>query len=235
VVTGNNATDFNLSNGRFNAIDAGAIFINSTSAKFSASNLTFNNCRTDADSGAVVQLSNSHTSIIQGCTFQNSPLPGTTAAYGITTAGTHNKVVVTGNTFENFGDGDIGGLAATTFTDEYRATNNATDAAAGVKDTTHIQVIAQLPDEATPSVLYGKYFVTIGTANDPITDFDDGITGQVITIIAEHEAVITDGTNIFLDGSPGAGGWTMTASDTLTLICKADGFWYELSRSDSGA
>lgn len=90
--------------------------------------------------------------------------------------------------------------------------------------------IATLANEATPSVDAGRSFLTGGTTT--ITDFDDGITGQVIHIIAEHSLTITDGTNIFLSGSAN---WAMTATDTLTLICKADNKWYELSRGDNGA
>ena len=90
--------------------------------------------------------------------------------------------------------------------------------------------IETLDNDATPSVAEGKIFLTGGTTT--ITDFDDGYTGQEITIIAEHGLVITDGTNIFLSGSAN---WTMSATDTLTLICKADGLWYEKSRGDNGA
>jgi hypothetical protein len=93
-----------------------------------------------------------------------------------------------------------------------------------------IHNIITLPDDATPSVKCGSVFLTGGTTT--ITDFDDGVTGQVITIIAEHSLDITDGTNIFLSGSAT---WSMTATDTLTLIQKADGKWYETARSDSGA
>jgi hypothetical protein len=90
--------------------------------------------------------------------------------------------------------------------------------------------IRTLADEATPSILTGKKFLTGGTTT--ITDFDDGYTGKEIIVISEHSLDITDGTNIFLSGSAN---WSMTATDTLTLIQKADGKWYELSRSDSGA
>ena len=90
--------------------------------------------------------------------------------------------------------------------------------------------IATLDNDATPSVEGGRSFITGGTTT--ITDFDDGITGQIIHVIAEHSLTITDGTNIFLNGSAN---WAMTATDTLTLICKADGKWYELSRGDNGA
>ena len=87
--------------------------------------------------------------------------------------------------------------------------------------------ITALADEATPTVAGGSIFVTSGTANDPITDFDDGFTGQTITILAEHAVTITDGTNIILHGSAD---FDMAASDSLTLVLKADNKWYETAR-----
>lgn len=95
------------------------------------------------------------------------------------------------------------------------------------------RTIQTLANEATPTVLSyydSETFLTGGTTT--ITDFDSGVTGQEITIIAEHSLTITDGTNIFLSGSVN---WAMTATDTLTLICKADNKWYEISRGDNGA
>lgn len=89
--------------------------------------------------------------------------------------------------------------------------------------------IFTLDDDATPSISEGDKFITGGTTT--ITDFDDGFTGQIIYIMAEHSITITDGTNIFLDGNA----FSMTDTDTLTLICKADNKWYELSRGDNGA
>ena len=88
--------------------------------------------------------------------------------------------------------------------------------------------IHTLPNEATPSVGGGRLFLTGGTTT--VTDFDDGVEGQMITVIAAHTLIITDGTNIFLNAS---GNWTMVATDTLSLVCKADGKWYETSRSDN--
>jgi len=85
-----------------------------------------------------------------------------------------------------------------------------------------------LDNSGTPSVMDGRLHLTGGTTT--ITDFDHGNTGQVIIIVAEHTLTITDGTNIFLSGSTD---WTMNATDTLTLVCKADNKWYELSRSDN--
>jgi hypothetical protein len=88
--------------------------------------------------------------------------------------------------------------------------------------------IGTLADDATPSVLGYEKFLTGGTTT--ITDFDDGTEGKIIYIIAEHSITITDGTNIFLNGSAN---FVMSATDTLTLICKADGLWYEIARSDN--
>ena len=85
-----------------------------------------------------------------------------------------------------------------------------------------------LADEATPSVKGWNRWVTGGTTT--ITDFDDGLEGQIIYIISEHTLVITDGTNIF---TPTGGDLTLNATDTLTLIKKADGKWHTLSHSDN--
>lgn len=86
--------------------------------------------------------------------------------------------------------------------------------------------IEALADDATPTVQGAKKVKTGGTTT--ITDFDDGYTGQVIILVSEHAITITDGTNIFLNGSTN---WTMAATDTLTLICKSDNLWYEIGRS----
>lgn len=93
-----------------------------------------------------------------------------------------------------------------------------------------MRVTGTLDNTGTPSVSGLEHWFTGGTT--AITDFDNGVTGQIIIVIAEHSLTITDGTNIFLSGSAN---WAMTATDTLTLICKADGLWYEISRSDNGA
>ncbi len=85
-----------------------------------------------------------------------------------------------------------------------------------------------LDNNATPSVARYDNWITGGTVT--ITDFDDGVEGRPIYIIAEHAITITDGTNIFLNGSSN---FVMAATDTLTLMQKADGKWYEIARSDN--
>ena len=90
--------------------------------------------------------------------------------------------------------------------------------------------IGTLADDATPSVKFRDKWITGGTTT--ITDFDDGVEGQEITIFAEHAITITDGTNIFLSGSAN---FVMSDTDSLTLVQKADGLWYETGRGDNGA
>lgn len=92
---------------------------------------------------------------------------------------------------------------------------------------TNAEPIGTLEDSATPSVGTGqKTWVTGGTTT--ITDFTGGKEGWEITIIAEHSVRITNGTNIFLISDH----WDMEATDSLTLIQKAGGYWYEKSRAD---
>jgi hypothetical protein len=87
--------------------------------------------------------------------------------------------------------------------------------------------IGTLANEATPSVHGYNVWKTGGTTG--ITDFDDGVLGQVITILAEHTVEITDNANIYLKNNTN---WTMVSSDTLTLIQKANGSWYEIGRGE---
>ncbi len=91
-----------------------------------------------------------------------------------------------------------------------------------------IDVISALANDATPSIQGRDLWLTGGTTT--ITDFDDGFEGQILSIVSEHSVNITDGTNIFLSGS---GTYAMDDGDTLTLVQKADGKWYELGRSDN--
>ncbi len=86
--------------------------------------------------------------------------------------------------------------------------------------------IMTLADDATPSILNGfEHWITGGTTT--ITDFNDGAKGRQITILSEHAVTITDGTNILLHGSAN---FVMANGDTLVLVQKADGKWYEKSR-----
>jgi len=94
-----------------------------------------------------------------------------------------------------------------------------------IKNGPNVRDIATLADDATPSVKDYSLFLTGGTTT--ITDFDDGLEGQVITVIARHQVTITDGPNIFLSGSAN---WTMEVTETLTLICQDGLKWYETGR-----
>lgn len=86
--------------------------------------------------------------------------------------------------------------------------------------------VVTLDDTGTPSVAGGGVFKTGGTT--AITDFDDGVVGQEITILAEHTVTITEGSPIVLVS---AGNYGMTSSDTLVLRMFNDQIWHEISRS----
>ena len=80
--------------------------------------------------------------------------------------------------------------------------------------------------DATPTVKDKYVFKTVGTT--PITDFDDGVLGQTIQILATDSITITDGAPIILNGSAD---YTMTDTDTLTLTMFNDQVWQEVARS----
>ena len=83
--------------------------------------------------------------------------------------------------------------------------------------------IAALADIATPSVANASVFTMSGA--NAITDFADETPGKIITLLAGSNKTITDGTNIFLNGSQNR---AMVSGDSMVLICKADTKWYEL-------
>lgn len=80
--------------------------------------------------------------------------------------------------------------------------------------------------DATPSVKNANVCITAGTT--AITDFDDGVVGQTITILATASITITDGSPIILSGSVD---YAMTDTDTLTMTMFVDQVWSEVARS----
>jgi hypothetical protein len=86
--------------------------------------------------------------------------------------------------------------------------------------------VTALANNSTPPIYGGATFFTTG-GTTTITDFDNGVLGQTITVLSEHAVTITDGTHIILHGSAN---FTMAAGDSLTLVLKADNKWYETAR-----
>jgi len=78
--------------------------------------------------------------------------------------------------------------------------------------------------------LAGACLYSYDCGTTTITDFDDGFPGKEITILALHSVTITDGTNIFLSGSAN---YVMALGDTLSLIQRSTGAWYETGRGDN--
>lgn len=83
--------------------------------------------------------------------------------------------------------------------------------------------------DATPSVLDYRDFQTSGTTT--ITDFDDGVLGQIIIIRMDGGGSLTiqhNGSIIDLNGSAD---FVMVNSNMLTLSMLTAGTWYEIGRS----
>ncbi|KKK79827.1 hypothetical protein LCGC14_2829590, partial [marine sediment metagenome] len=110
---------------------------------------------------------------------------------------------------------------------DLRGTGNIT---ALLADNGTSAIVTTLADDATPTVDgFGPgvhLFKTGGITS--ITDFDDGVVGQTIKILAAHSVKITDGAPIILAGGAD---YDMTDSDTLTLTMYDDQVWQEDSRS----
>lgn len=100
--------------------------------------------------------------------------------------------------------------------------NDATGAGGAIIE----RLITFTDGDATPSVKKANLCITAGTT--AITDFDDGVIGQTIKILATGNITVTDGTPIILAGSAN---YTMTDTDTLTLTMFNDQIWQEVARS----
>ncbi|MDD4352382.1 MAG: glycosyl hydrolase family 28-related protein [Candidatus Gracilibacteria bacterium] len=86
--------------------------------------------------------------------------------------------------------------------------------------------IKTLNNAATPNITQGQdIWLTGGTTT--ITGFIGGYEGQIIIIISEHSVTITHGTNIFLAGDANL---SLVSGDSITLIKKADGKWYQIGQ-----
>lgn len=83
--------------------------------------------------------------------------------------------------------------------------------------------------DATPSVAGGTLFETAGSTT--ITDFDDGIEGQKITVRAGAGITIEHGAGkIELIGDTD---FVMVAGEAIEFVKWDDGTWYEINRSDA--
>ena len=88
------------------------------------------------------------------------------------------------------------------------------------------KTVSTLENNSTPTVAGGDVWKTGGTT--AITDFDDGVVGQSLEILAEHTITITDGTPIVLAVDSN---YVMRAGDTLRLRMFNDQIWHEISRT----
>ena len=92
-----------------------------------------------------------------------------------------------------------------------------------------------LANDGTPSVVLGNLFKTSGTTN--ITDFDDGVTGQIITVLCKHSLTFDTTTaqdaDHNLDGS--SADITADTGDILIFLCEDGTKWQLQSNNDASA
>lgn len=88
------------------------------------------------------------------------------------------------------------------------------------------RIIGTVADgDTTPSVLGSNIKVTGNTNPTTITDFDDGVEGQILYLIfTDANTTLSDGTLKL------SAGFTSTANDTMVLLRRSSA-WHELSRS----
>lgn len=84
--------------------------------------------------------------------------------------------------------------------------------------------------DATPTIADSRLFITAGTT--AITDFDDGVVGDIISIKANSSIAITDNSNINLAGG---NTWNMQSGDILVLEMFTDQLWDQVGRSTAVA
>jgi hypothetical protein len=78
--------------------------------------------------------------------------------------------------------------------------------------------------DATPSVGSGNFFQTANTVATTITDFDDGVVGQRITVLINDANTTIDFTGTNLKGNAGAD-WSPANGDYM--VCDRIGTtWY---------
>jgi hypothetical protein len=82
--------------------------------------------------------------------------------------------------------------------------------------------------DATPTVATGRTFITAGST--AITNFDDGVDGQTITVRAHGAITLTDSATLQLRGGAD---FVMAADDTVTLANIGGSNWYETGRTTS--
>jgi hypothetical protein len=99
-----------------------------------------------------------------------------------------------------------------------------------ISNTAKTGTITFTTGDATPTVSTGRTFITAGST--AITDFDDGVDGQIITVRAHGAITLTDSANLQLQGDAN---FVMAADDTVTLANVGGTNWYETGRRQVSA
>lgn len=82
----------------------------------------------------------------------------------------------------------------------------------------------------TPSVAGVSFLVISNSSPTTITNFINGVQGQVIYLLFEDSNTTVDRSNAYLNNSTN---FVSSSADTLVLLYRAP-YWYEISRSANG-
>lgn len=91
-----------------------------------------------------------------------------------------------------------------------------------------VSVVTFTASDATPSVQNGGYFETANAGATSITNFDDGLKGQLITVKVDANTTVKNNATIKLAGAVDFVG---TSNDMISLRLGADSIWREVARS----
>jgi hypothetical protein len=91
------------------------------------------------------------------------------------------------------------------------------------------RTIAFANGDTTPSVAGGNIFTTANTSATSISDFDDGVDGQEITVKVDANTTILEGTGTLIRLAGGVN-FTGSSNDLITFVSIA-GVWFEKCRS----
>ena len=172
--------------------------------RFNVSNNVFVDNYGSADCGIKIGATDIIDGVIQGNIFKSTSDPNS-QKYAIRTSAATTRVYE----FNNITDVNVTKFISTEI--PYLNTDSRG------------RIIPTVVDSNTPSIAGSNEWLLTETTT--ITDFDDGVTGQMITIIADaNSRTITHGTNIYLNAGVDL---TLASSQTLSLICGDDNKWYQ--------
>lgn len=165
----------------------------------------------------------------------------TCAYFGIHVLGSSTGVIVSGNRVNGFTNAAGGGIKFDSTVQNslmsYNHTENNTSQYS--IDTSGTNVLVDTPfkgttvnsisdGETTPGVQAGKVFKTANSSSTTITNFENALPGQQITVIFGDSNTIVDFTGTSLKGNGGSN-WSPTQNDHMTCVYDGTNWYCDIS------